>query len=610
MTNYDKNFSSIWHVKKLMQAWKAIREGLKKADARDCLDYIEFDLFAEAKIKALRESIISGSYIPGHAGMFELAKGRGAFRTVSILSPEDSLVFRRLVDNIYLQAQKYEPEGVFYAQGQPTVPIGPHLISVANLEEDIYESAWKIWFIYNQYRTRTLLNKVLPILVTADITNFFESIQHELLIEYLAPLGLPRKAIGLLGKLLESFKPESGDSPTPRVGLPVDQHDCSRVLAHVFLFEHDRRIIDFVGKDHYVRWMDDQNIAVSNDTKARTIVRQLTISLSQQRLVLNSGKTRFLNMKQVNDLFHLEANENLDQVDILIKKSNGQNLENLRSELSNAWQQALVLQDKGNWDKVLKRFYAAAGRLKMPFLRTRALSDLIDSPLLAKRIFEYYSALNDFDGLLKLFEKFLLQKESLYESVETAFFENILLNNIPNNFRSSFKKFTINWLNNDKLGCGRPYSRGSAALCLYWLSDKRSVSSIRRVLIDNANNYPATTTRALVAAQVALAPEKIDDVLKICARLGNKELASFAQFVEVIRNDKDIDCTLPKIAYRKPYCTQVSLFEARTWLRLEILTLSKSQGIRKWLKTQDNIIKRHSLGDCELRAYTRWKQRL
>jgi hypothetical protein len=37
--------------------------------------------------------------------------------------------------------------------------------------------------------------------------------------EYVAPLGLPRKAIALLGRLLDTLKPTSGHSPNPRVGI-------------------------------------------------------------------------------------------------------------------------------------------------------------------------------------------------------------------------------------------------------------------------------------------------------------------------------------------------------------------------------------------------------
>jgi len=601
----DRDFEALWQSRRLKSTWKAIRAGLKKCDARDSLDYLEFDLFVDDRIKILRKAVTTGSYTPAEPGLFELAKERGAFRVMSVLTAEDALVYRHLVDDIYRRAQRDEPGGVYFAQGQPTVPVGPEC---RKNDLDSYEDGWQLWIRYHQYRTKTLLNTIAKVLVVTDVTNYFESIQHELLLEHLAPLGLSRKATGLLGRLLERFKPASGHSPTPRVGLPVDQHDCSRALAHIYLFEHDRRVTGLVGKDRYVRWMDDQNLAVESLTDARIVVRKLTSSLSEQRLVLNTGKTRFLDAPGVNNFFHLDSNDHLDEIDKKLKKGASDSI--TRAELSTAWSSSLVLENHGNWSKILKRFYGMAGRLNEPFLKTRALSDLIAFPLLAPRIFEYYAALQDFSGLLELFSELVESKESLYESAEAAFFEGILLCNIPNDLRSKFREFTYQWLTNQNLGTGRPYSRGSAALCLYWLGDKRSVSAIEKVLLNEAHNYPATTSRALVAAYTALAPEKIDVALKICARLANKELASFAQFVDVIMESENIVCSLPRVSCRRPYSSQISIFEARTWLRLEILTLAKSQGIRNWLKSQKATIEKNTLGDCEKRVFKRWAARL
>lgn len=602
------NFEAIWQFKSMKATWKAIRDGLKKADARDCLDYLEFDLLSEQKIKNLRKDVIGGAYTPTAPDLFELAKERGAFRVMSILTAEDSLVFRHLVDSIYRTAQKEEPVGAFFAQGQPTVPLGPQLKSLTGLGSDFYESAWHLWIRYHQYRTKTLLNAIHQILVVTDVTNYFESIQHDLLLEYLAPLGLPRKTIGLLGKLLERFKPESGHSPTPRVGLPVDQHDCSRALAHIFLFEHDRRMIKQVGKNNYVRWMDDQNIGVRSPTEARILIRGLTLSLSQQRLVLNSGKTKFLTPEAVAEHFHLDTNERLDEIDKALKAKSPDFLE-LRYLLTDVWEEALQLEGEGNWDKILKRFYGVAGRLRMPFLKQRAHDDLITHPLLAHRIFEYFSALSDFERLLQIFSNLVDEGESLYENVEAAFFENILLSNIPSASRSAFRKLTQSWLSNQSLGSGRPYSRGIAALCLYWLGDRRSIPSIRRALVEDATSYPATTTRALVAVYIAMAPEKANDALKICGRFANREVASFSRFVQEIRSNKNLQCTLPRVSQRKPFSTQIGIFEARTWIRLEIMQLSKSAAIQAWLKSQHAYISKQQLGDCEQRVFNRWSSK-
>ncbi|WP_437738883.1 RNA-directed DNA polymerase [Sorangium sp. So ce1335] len=149
------------------------------------------------------------------------------------------------------------------------------------------------------------------------MANYFDSIQHTLLFDCLAQYGLPREVTGILGKLLDVLRPRAGHSPTPHVGLPVDFYDCSRPLAHVFLFEHDRHMIKQAGNHNYVRWMDDQTIIVPNRTRARHTVRHLVQSLNRHRLTLNSGKTKFLSPVDVEQTFHLTANDELDVLEQL-----------------------------------------------------------------------------------------------------------------------------------------------------------------------------------------------------------------------------------------------------------------------------------------------------
>jgi hypothetical protein len=607
--NADSNFNKLWSVSRVFKTWKALRKGLRRADARDCLDYLEFDLFAEEKIQALKKRIVGGTYNPTVAGMFQLAKRQGAYRVMSILTAEDALVYRHLTDSIFRNARQFEPPGVFFAQAQATVPVGPELTALTGQHADFYESAWKLWMQYHQYRTKTLLTQIHRVLVVTDITNYFESVQHELLLEYLAPLGLPRKSVGLLGKLLENFKPDSGYSPSPRVGLPVDQHDCSRALAHIFLFEHDRRLINAVGKNNYARWMDDQNFGVSSETEARKLISKLTDSLSQQRLVLNVGKTKFLDPDEVSQEFHLASNELLDDIEMQIDK--GQSAKTLRKELRSAWSFAKRLEGVGHWDKIVKRFYTVTGKLSSNLFLSDSYGNLIRNPTLAPKIFEYFSALNKYDELLDLFQTFVQNGESVYESVEASFFENILCTNIPDSSRGRYRQFVQSWLSDAKLGSSRPYSRGSAALCLYWLGDRRSIGKIQNLLENGVATYQATTIRGLLASLVALSPESVDQTIMLCSKFGYAEVSSFAELLLKIGSRSDIDCTLAKVTPRRPAMSGKDIFEARTWLRLEILSTAKSRGIQNWLKAQKrHLEKRSGFGDCELRAYKRWSSRI
>ncbi len=603
MVTADQQFTSLWQQSRLLKTWKVLRKSLRTAQVRDALDFLEFEVDINERIKQIRQEIIAGTYSPTTGRTFQVAKSKGAYRVISVLGPRDLLVFRHLCDEIYRRALKYEADGAYFGQRHPSVrPVGDEVTEPA---ADFYESAFPVWLRYHQYRTQTLLNPIRPVLVTTDVTNFFESIQHDLLLEYLSPLGLPRKAIGLLAKLLEIYKPSSGHSPTPKVGLPVDEHDCSRQLAHVFLFEHDERVIKQVGNGHYVRWMDDQNICASSETDARKLVRLLTESLSQQRLVLNAAKTEFLTPAGVAADFHLEVNDEIDHIEEgLDQRTMG--MLNARLLFNAAYTNALEAEGVGNWDKILKRMYGLGARIRNRRLRGRAYDDLVRYPLLAERIFQYFVALGEWEGLYSLFTSFVDTGESLYEDVETTFFETLLLANIPDDRRAEFRELARRWTVGEVEGSGRAQSRGPAALCLFWLGDRRSLITIERVLENSGRSLPPQVSRSLLSAYLGLAPDRVATATEYCAEIGVPTAASLATLVKRLRDDDGLRLQLPNVEPRKPKSLGFEVFEARTWIRLEILSLAASPNIQEWLQRQQNRLAARTLGTCEIRAFNRW----
>lgn len=291
----DDAFNQLFSLSTLKHTWRRLHKELRELRIRDCVDWIDWSENLEINLCSLRDEILNGSYQPLPPARYELAKSKGSFRVMTMPNIRDALVYRHIADESLRRALPYKVKGAFFSRRHSATPVGKTFM----IDNDSYEKFFPIWLRYHEYQTRTLLNEPYEILVTTDITNYFDSIPHELLLEYLAPLGLPRKAIALLGRLLEILKPTAGHSPNPRVGIPVDELDCSRQLAHIFLFEHDHRIIKEIGEDHYVRFMDDQNIGVKDGTEVRFVVNLLTRSLAMQRLTLNAGKTRFLTPEQV-----------------------------------------------------------------------------------------------------------------------------------------------------------------------------------------------------------------------------------------------------------------------------------------------------------------------
>jgi hypothetical protein len=381
----DQRFSDLVSLKNLRQAWTSIRKEAKKHRVRDPIDCLDWANTIEATLAQIREHLLSGEYTPSPPTRYTLAKSKGAFRVMTIPNIKDALVYRLICNWAYELALPAKVPGAFFSRRHKTSPVG----ETFNLEDDPSLRFFDVWLRYHEYRTLTLLNQPYEVLVVSDITNYFDSISHALLLEYLCPLGLPRKAIGLLGRILEAFKPLSGHSPNPSIGIPVDDFDCSRQLAHLFLFEHDKRIVNVVGETNCVRWMDDQSVGARSHTEARRIVHRLTDSLASQRLTLNSGKTLFLTPKELVVHFQLDTNAQLSNWDERCKGKLPRDESQARAELDSIWKAIGTgpTPGKGYWDKILKRLYGMTGKVGSSVLDDRMYDDLIAHPHLDERIF-------------------------------------------------------------------------------------------------------------------------------------------------------------------------------------------------------------------------------
>jgi hypothetical protein len=456
-----------------------------------------------------------------------------------------------------------------------------------------------------------MLQGLYRTLVLADISNYFDSIQHSLLFEYLMPLGLPRESIGLLARVLLVLRPQSGFSPTPQLGLPVDEFDCSRQIAHVFLFEHDRRIIREVGEDHYARWMDDQNVGTKGFTAARRAVRHLTSSLAEQRLTLNSGKTKFLDPAGQSVHFHLAANDALDLIEGQLEAKSPQGKRAPVLALRAAWAQACGHAKEGNWDKILKRFYGLAAIAGTSFLMQRSYSDLVQYPTLAPRIFEYWVARRAYKGLIRLFERFVRQGECLYESVAVAFFETILGSDPPDDARRALRALAQRVLAGDWPPDLGDYPKQSAALCLYWVGDKRSARSFRRIVRNDGAALPEGVVRALLSAAACLAPGDLTGTLGDAVRVGKPSVASLATTISRLRGNKISGVPGARVINgRWSWALRRTVYDARMWLQLEILAFGRSAHIRTKLKREVQLLRRENLSRSEERCLRRLRDRL
>ena len=600
-------FEELFEVSRLRKTAAAIRKEARLVRSRDAVDWLDWFVSIEETLANLSQEVIAGKYSPLQPTRFEQAKSHGSFRVMTAFNMRDAIVYRHICDEALERAIPDKVPGAFFSRRHSATPIGKTLA----LSAEDYHTFFEIWLAFNQYRSHTLLNNPYRVLVVTDITNYFDSIQHDLLIEYLSPLHLPRKAMGLLGRLLEIFKPTAGHSPNPRVGLPVDELDCSRELAHLFLFEHDARVTSEFGDANYVRWMDDQNIGVRSMTEARRLVNLLTKSLSSQRLTLNSGKTKFLTPPEVVEHFQLEANQEIDDWEKKFVSVNPGNITPARSELEDLWTKISRAPYcvKGYWAKVLKRVYAAATRVNSTVFEARALQDLIDNPELDERIFSYYAKRNRGAQLLELFRTYSATGENLFEATEASFFESLLLLDPEPVLALSIRRLASEFAaGRHPTQSGRPLGRASAILCMYWFGEP--APSLRSLFDpDAARALPKEVARAWIATIAALRCRMMRSVQSTLVGHPSDDVARLSAFLTGL-----LAGTVNRLGNYKSqkarWPLQGKYYDARSWLALDIASCTADDRLKAQLRVDFQRFKRFARTNPEKRVAARIAKRL
>lgn len=285
----------------LWESWRNVRKQLSRTFLRDVTDFVEYDVDPDWWIKRLLDDLATGKYEPATPTRFPVAKKMGFSRRMTQPSIPDLVIYRAIVDQIYKKAKRHERKHVYFAQNTLAK-------KVRTLEAELEDgdSAYKFlsgnailkWLEYDQYRKHLLLDHVHPFIVTTDITNFFDTVLFDRVADALHNIRVDRELVGLLFFILERLSIRDAFNESPRIGLPVDDFDCSRTLAHLVLFPHDDRMTKVVGEGAYIRWMDDQNFGVASYAEGLNVLRQCGDSLARLHLTPNAGKSRILSLEQ------------------------------------------------------------------------------------------------------------------------------------------------------------------------------------------------------------------------------------------------------------------------------------------------------------------------
>jgi hypothetical protein len=609
--------TSIW------RAWKQVRQELRNATLRDVADFIEYDIDPNVWINRLLQQIANGTYEPHTPWRYTLAKSSGFSRRMTMPAIPDVVLYRAINAHLQTKLRWREHDHVYFeradlakatetakaeADERPIKASGLEWLSIFAREWMDYEShsrrRKRAWLHYSQYRKLLIFKRVFPFIVTTDITNFFDTILHDKLAECFHSIKVPPRMIGLLFFLLERLSIREAFSDSPRVGLPVDEFDCSRQLAHLFLYSHDDRTVSLVGEGAYVRWMDDQNIGVLTRADGLKALARIGDSLARLHLTANAGKSRVLSLAEARRHFHLDLNDKLDSVEDLVRTKVGTSI--VRKRVRALWSAARKFENNGEWDKVLKRFYRYAALGKARLLRHRALADLLRYPRLADRIADYIRTTGTSAEFLKFANQVWSHSEQIYPDVNSVVFERLLRLEPNASERKVVLETAFRALDGTWSVPGQHLCAAVAPLVLLRYGTRRIARRMRTLAKRAVDAAPHAALRASAIVYSSYGLAEYEEIRELASQMFRNPLAETVRMVNRIRAFKSVpDSYKRRVRVDFDAVSARHFLDTRVLLVTRLLRLNKSATVTSWVKVKVREMTKKELSSFDRALLTR-----
>lgn len=386
--------------------------------------------------------------------------------------------------------------------------------------------------------------------------------------------------------LLERLSIRQEYSESLRIGLPVDEFDCSRKLGHIFLFSHDDRLTSSAGEEAYVRWMDDHIIGTSSRADALRILSLLGDSLARLHLTPNSGKTAVLSLKEARRHYHLDINSELDAIEVLPAKTK-RNRTKLTSSLRRLLKDVEKHEGVGEWDKILKRVYRFAGLGRSRFLRRRAMQDLLAYPELTSRIADYMRCTGTAQEYFVFAQSVWGHPEQPYPDVNFKVMEGLLRLEPSPSEVSKIRLISSLLLSGRLKIVGAEECSALAPLLILRFGDRRSLPLLQRVFEEELEIFRPETVRACAIVYSSFGLREFDTVHKAAGKMLRNPLPDMVKMVEgimkyIIVPDRwkvRFQLHVDSVAGKK-FVDMHGLLAAR------LLALNDRPVVRGWIKTR------------------------
>lgn len=246
----------------LEAAWERVRSNGGAAGV-DTISVDSFGVDALRNLRSLASDLASGHYCPLPYRAVQAPKPDGSRRRLVIAAIRDRVVMTAATEWLGDRIEPlFHPCSFAYRPG-----IGVHdaLAKVA------------------EYRDRGL-----EFVLRADVEAFFDSVDHEVLLDMLGTAGIDDPLLGLLRTWLECAIEEDGACTPSVLGLPQGL-PVAPLLANLYLTPFDRALVERGWK--LVRYADDLIVCCSTPEEAQRAQADAEAALVPLKLALKGQKT-------------------------------------------------------------------------------------------------------------------------------------------------------------------------------------------------------------------------------------------------------------------------------------------------------------------------------
>ncbi len=574
----------------LWGAWKEVRKQLRGATVRDVVDFLEYDVDPDIWIGRLLLQVKDGFYEPQTPLRFALAKSGGFKRRLTIPAIPDIVLFRAISNFVHQKALRQQQPHVYYrrvdlqrAKQAAIQSAGQGRPGYASIYRFTSKKSFQNWQEYEQYRKQLVLRRIHRFIVISDVTNFFDSVLHSEVSNAMRAFPIPQRLIGLLFFLLERLAIRADYSDSPRIGLPVDEFECSRTIANLVLFRHDREMVARVGAQAYVRWMDDQAIGVNSRSEGLKVVSAINNSLANLYLTANAKKTRVLSLKQAKAHFHLESNTRLDTLHKMITSHARPRLGLVR-QVAKDWRLASRNRDHGEWEKIQKRYYTLAGLTKAKFLRARASRDLLSTPTLTERIADYMRCSGSIKEYVNFVQRIRTHKDQVHEDVEYILIESLLRLEATGARARYLSQVGFDILDEVVSSKRSPFFAAPACLLAMRFGGRQSRVPLRKFFTERGWGKHTQLIRSSAIAYSTYGRPEFLEVRRAAAFLLNNPLALMVRMVRKIQSlDQVPGAFKARLNLRRDPVSGRFYLDMRTYTAARLLKLNNRKAVHLWL---------------------------